>query len=62
MQLQDFYHKDGGTGHTKGPQEGPEALNYPKSPRGGKCVQLILPFLGSPGRKQPEPLPTVKTG
>ena len=46
---------------TDDPQEGPEALDYQKSPRVGECPQLIPPFLGSPGRKQPEPLPTVET-
>ena len=46
---------------TDDPQEGPEALDYQKSPLVGECPQLIPPFLGSPGRKQPEPLPTVET-
>ena len=46
---------------TDDPQEEPEALDYQKSPRVGECLQLIPPFLGSPGGKQPEPLPTVKT-
>ena len=46
---------------TDDPQEGPEALDYKKPPRVGECLQLIPPFLGSPGGKQPEPLPTVKT-
>ena len=46
---------------TGDPQEGPEALDYKKSPRVGEYLQLITPFLGSPGGKQPEPLPTVKT-
>ena len=46
---------------TDDPQEGPEALDNQKSPRVGKCSQLIPPFLGSPGGKQPEPLPTVET-
>ena len=42
-------------------QEGPEALYYPKLARVGEYLQLLPPFLGSPGRKQLEPLPTVKT-
>ena len=68
MQLQDFYHKDG-TGHTKGPLAendrrpagGPEALNYPETARLGEYLQLLPLFLGSSGRKQSEPLPTVET-
>ena len=43
------------------PQEGPEALDDKEPTRVGECLQLIPPFLGSPGGKQPEPLPTVKT-
>ena len=42
------------------PQEGPEALDYEEPTRVGEYLQLIPPFLGSPGGKQPEPLPTVK--
>ena len=63
-----FYHKDG-TRHTKGPPaendrrpgRGPEVLTYPKPTRVREHLQLLPPFLGSPGRKQSEPLPTVKT-
>ena len=69
MQLQDFYHKDGGTRHTKGPPAENDRRparrarghRLPKIPRVGECPQLIPPFLGSPGRKQPESLPTVET-
>ena len=46
---------------TDDPQEGPETLNNPKSARVGEYLQLLRPFLGSPGRKPSEPLPTVKT-
>ena len=68
MQLQDFHHNDC-TGHTKGPMAendgriagGPEALNYPEPARFGEYLQLLPLFLGSPGRKQSEPLPTFKT-
>ena len=68
MQLQDFYHKDG-TRHTKWPPadndrqpgRGPEALNYPEPARVGGHFQLLPLFLGSPGRKQSEPPPTLKT-
>ena len=42
------------------PQEGPEALDDKEPTRVGECLQLIPPFLGSPGGEQPEPLPTVK--
>ena len=68
MQLEDFHHKDGSR-HTKGPPaendqrpaRGTEALNYPKPTRVGEYLQLLPPYLGSPGRKQLEPLPTVET-
>ena len=68
MQLQDFYHKDG-TGHTEGPpaenarrpERGPEAVNYPEAARFGEHLQLLPPFVGSPGRKESEPLPMVET-
>ena len=46
---------------TDDPQEGPEALFYPKPTRVGEHLQLLPPFMGSPGRKQSEPLPTLKT-
>ena len=71
MQLQNFYHEDGGTRHTKGPPaensrrparraRGP-TLYYPEPPCVGEHLQLLPPFLSSPGGEQPEPLPTVKT-
>ena len=68
MQPEDFYHKDG-TGHTKWPPaqnerrptRGPEALNYPEAALVGEHLQLLPPFLGSPGTKQSEPPPTVET-
>ena len=64
-----FYHKNG-TRHTKGlpaesdrrPKGGLEALHDPEAARVGECPHLLPPFLGSPGGKQSEPLPTVETG
>ena len=68
MQLQNHYHKDGGTGHTKEspaendrrPGGGLEALDHPEATRLGEDLQLRPPFLGCPGGKQPEPLPPVE--
>ena len=68
MQLQIFTTKTG-TRHTKGspaendrrPDRGPEALDYPEATRVGELFQLIPPFVGSPGREQPEPLPKIET-
>ena len=68
MQLPNFYHEDG-TGHTKGPpaendrrpEKGPEALDYTEAARVGEHLQLLPPFLDSPGREQSDPLPTVET-
>ena len=42
------------------PARGLEALNHPEAARVGEHPQLLPPFLGSPGRKQSEPLPTVE--
>ena len=44
------------------PEGGLEALNDPKAARVGENPQLIPPCLGSTGRKQSEPLPTVEAG
>ena len=44
------------------PEGGLEALDNPEAARVGECPQLLPPFLGSPGRKQSEPLPTVEVG
>ena len=42
------------------PERGPGALDYPEAARVGEHLQLLPPFLGSPGREQSEPLPMVE--
>ena len=69
MQLQDFYHKDGGTRHTKGPPAENDrrparrarSPRLPEIPPRRRVPPADPAFLGSPGGKQPEPLPTAKT-
>ena len=44
------------------PEGGPEALDNPEAARVGEDLQLLPPFLGSPGGEQSQPLPTVEAG
>ena len=68
MQLQDLYHRRRVQNIKKGrrprmtddPKEGPKTLQYPKTGGLGEQLQLLPPFLDSPGGEQSEPLPTVK--
>ena len=68
MQLRIFTTKTG-TRRTKGspaekdrrPERRLEALDYPETARVGEQLQLLPPFLSSPAREQPEPLPTIET-
>ena len=43
-------------------KEGSNALHFQKTARCGDQLQLLPPFLDSPGGKQPEPLPVIKAG
>ena len=69
LQLQDFYHhrrvqnieKGRRPRTTDNPKEGPRTLNHNETASVGEQLQLLAPFLDSPGRKQSEPLPTVET-
>ena len=68
MQSQDCYHHRRVQNIEKGrrlrttddPKEGPRTLHHNETASVGEQLQLLPPFLDSPGRKQPEPLPTVK--
>ena len=69
MQLQDFYHhrrvqniqNDRRPRTTDDPEGGPEALHFQQTARRGEQLQLLPPFLDSPGGEQPQPLPAVET-
>ena len=68
MQLHNFYHHQRVQSIEKGrrlrttddPKEGTRTLNQNETARVGEQLQLLPPFLDSPGRKQSEPLPTVE--
>ena len=68
MQFQDFYHHNRVQNIEKGrqprtnddPKEAPRTLNHNETAHVGEQLQLLPPFLDSPGRKQSEPLPTVE--